>query len=367
MDRRYFLKSSAAATATAAAAAVLPWREAFAAAPGWRTFETVTRVEIEWPKGVTRAWVPLPMPPTRTGTRRSATPGAATRRARRCCATASTALPMLYARMAGRKGRRPAGGDEPLHDARSRRRPRRRRPRRRRMAPPKSAPFYTAPTELIPTDGIVRETALEITKGENTDVEKARAIYEWVVDNTFRDPKVRGCGWGDIKAMLETRQPRRQVRRPERALRRAGALRGRAGARRLRPARGEIRARLSQPGRRIAERHPRAALPRRVLRAGHGWVPVDPADVRKVALEEPPGNLPLNDPKVTRARERLFGCWEMNWLAYNTGHDLQLPHSSGAEAAVPHVRERARPAARCSTSSIRTRSSTRSPRARSKA
>ena len=42
-----------------------------------------------------------------------------------------------------------------------------------------------------------------------------------------------------------------------------------------------------------------------------GWVPVDPADVRKVALEEPPGNLPLADAgKVDAARHTLFGAWE---------------------------------------------------------
>src|SRR5690606_30201409 len=64
--------------------------------------------------------------------------------------------------------------------------------------------FYTMPTEMIPTDGIVRKTSLDITRGAKTDVEKARAIYEWIVENTFRDPKVRGCGWGDIKGMLET-------------------------------------------------------------------------------------------------------------------------------------------------------------------
>jgi transglutaminase-like putative cysteine protease len=62
---------------------------------------------------------------------------------------------------------------------------------------------------------------------------------------------------------------------------------------------------------------------------GRGWVPVDPADVRKVALEEPPGNLALSDPKVAAARKRLFGNWEMNWLAYNMGHDIALPFSSG--------------------------------------
>ena len=60
------------------------------------------------------------------------------------------------------------------------------------------------PTNLIPTDGIVRETALKVTKGADTDIEKARAIYDWVVDNTYRDPKTRGCGIGDIKFLLES-------------------------------------------------------------------------------------------------------------------------------------------------------------------
>ena len=46
-------------------------------------------------------------------------------------------------------------------------------------------------------------------------------------------------------------------------------------------------------------------------------------------LEEPPGNLPLSDPKVVAARKTLFGAWEMNWLAYNVAHDLALPGSSG--------------------------------------
>jgi transglutaminase-like putative cysteine protease len=58
---------------------------------------------------------------------------------------------------------------------------------------------------------------------------------------------------------------------------------------------------------------------------GHGWIPVDPADVRKVALEEVPGGLALDDARVAAARQRLFGAWEMNWTAFNFGHDLKLP------------------------------------------
>lgn len=62
----------------------------------------------------------------------------------------------------------------------------------------------------------------------------------------------------------------------------------------------------------------------------YGWIPVDPADVRKVVLEEPPGNRPLDDEMVKKARARLFGSWEMNWVAYNFAHDVALPGSSGA-------------------------------------
>jgi transglutaminase-like putative cysteine protease len=66
-----------------------------------------------------------------------------------------------------------------------------------------------------------------------------------------------------------------------------------------------------------------------VYLADHGWTPVDPADVRKVMLEEPPGNLAITDNKVTAARTRLFGSWEMNWMAYNTAHDVTLPGAAG--------------------------------------
>jgi transglutaminase-like putative cysteine protease len=62
--------------------------------------------------------------------------------------------------------------------------------------------------------------------------------------------------------------------------------------------------------------------------AGFGWVPVDPADVRKVVLEEKPG-LSLQDEVAVAARQTLFGSWEMNWLGYNMAHDLKLPGSNG--------------------------------------
>ena len=50
----------------------------------------------------------------------------------------------------------------------------------------------------------VSTAVLFFTKGASTDVEKARKLYDWIVANTFREPKVKGCGEGDIKTMLET-------------------------------------------------------------------------------------------------------------------------------------------------------------------
>ena len=32
----------------------------------------------------------------------------------------------------------------------------------------------------------------------------------------------------------------------------------------------------------------------------------------------------------TAARTRLFGSWEMNWIAFNSAHDVVLPGSSSA-------------------------------------
>jgi len=185
---------------------------------------------------------------------------------------------------------------------------------------------YLRPTSLLPTDGIVKETAAKITRDCHGDMDRARAIYEWVVDNTSRDPKTPGCGMGDVASMLKS-----------------GYLGGKCAdinalfvalARSVQiPARDAYGIRvadsrlgfkcLGRSGDVSKAQHCRAEFYAR----GVGWVPVDPADVRKVMLEEEPGGLPLSDPQVQAARAALFGSWEMNWVAYNHGHDVALPGS----------------------------------------
>ena len=81
-----------------------------------------------------------------------------------------------------------------------------------------------------------------------------------------------------------------------------------------------IKTRLQEPWQ-IRRHHARTALPRRVLCAEHWLGTGDPADVRKVVLEEKPG-LTLSDDVVKQARSMLWGGWEGNWLAYNYAHDV---------------------------------------------
>jgi hypothetical protein len=41
----------------------------------------------------------------------------------------------------------------------------------------------------------------------------------------------------------------------------------------------------------------------------------------------------LEHDAVKRARRRLFGSWEMNWMAYNFAHDVSLPGSGNGPVA----------------------------------
>jgi transglutaminase-like putative cysteine protease len=199
-------------------------------------------------------------------------------------------------------------------------------PGRSPAAEPAELQKYLEPTELLPSDGIVKQTADEIARGARSDLEKARALYEWIVDNTFRDPKTRGCGLGDIKFMLESKNLSGKCADLNAlfvGLARAAGIPARDvyGIRVADSALGYKS--LGKSGDITKAQHCRAE----VYLAGYGWVPMDPADVRKVVLEEG-GGKPLQDPMVIAARRRLFGAWEMNWLAYNTAHDLLLPGST---------------------------------------
>ena len=327
MHRRSFLQAGAAASLLGSLPRItfgqqLPYDPRPA---GWRTFETVTRIELQFPEGTSRVWVPIPS--VESDYQKVLTHSWSSNGSARIVSDGKYGAKMVMAEW------NPVEKDPVLEVAstfatRNRAVDLSRRDPSITLDAPSRA-FYTAPTELIPTDGIVRQTARDITRGKFSDVDKARAIYEWIVDNTARDPKTRGCGVGDIKSMLETGNLKGKCADLNAlyvGLARAAGLPSR-DVYGLRVARSEFGYRSLGAGSPNVTRaqHCRAE----VFLTGHGWVPVDPADVRKVVLEEKPEPTTLADPLVPPVRAKLFGAWEMNWLAYNEAHDVRLPGSKG--------------------------------------
>lgn len=327
IQRREFMKAGTA-LAVAASLPRLAFAQAatFAPKPGnWRNFEIVTKLEIAKQEGKVQAWIPVPSVNEagwfKSGESKWTTNGKA-------------ALKQDAKYKAGFVQVEWDGQSAPAIEVTSRISTQDRAvdlSKPGNAAPLSSAErkLYTDPTALIPTDGIVKQTSDKIVGSASSDMEKARKIFDWVVENTARNAATRGCGIGDIAAMLKT-----------------GNLTGKCadlnalyvGLARAQgiPARDVygIRVAPSQFGYKslgagspniTKAQHCRAE----VYLNGFGWVPVDPADVRKVLLEEPPANLALNDPKVVAARGALFGAWEGNWLAYNFAHDIGLPGAKG--------------------------------------
>ncbi|MGA2712996.1 MAG: transglutaminase-like domain-containing protein [Bryobacteraceae bacterium] len=326
MNRRDFLRSAGAVSAAVAFPKTELLLAKDATSASWRTFEVTTRVEILQSAEATRVWLPAALigetPFQKTLSNRFSADGGTAKIVK----GSADRLGIIAAEFPA--GVRPvltltsevatrnyvvdlsAPGKPPKTDR-------------------KELEYFTRPTKLLPTDGIVKATATQITSGARTDIEKARAIYEWIVDNTFRNPKTRGCGVGDIRFMLESRDlggKCADLNALYVGLARAAGLPAR-DVYGIRVARSELGYKsLGTASENITKaQHCRAE----VYIGSHGWVPVDPADVRKVVLEEPPGNRPLDDEMVKKARGRLFGSWEMNWMAYNFAHDVALPGSAG--------------------------------------
>lgn len=329
MDRRDFLRLSAMA------APVLGMGErSFAfedfGASGWRTYEVTTSVKVLNPSGETRIWLPQALDQD-TGFQRTLSSvvhcdgGAVSWNQEH-----RTALKMLCVRF--RPGTAPAvttvqrvstrDWSVDVRDSTE-------LWAGQHRSLPAAAASFLAPTQYVPTDGIVKATADEITAGAHTDFEKTHAIYDWIVRNTYRKASVRGCGVGDIRPMLKTGDLGGKCADLNAlfvGLVKASGVPARdVYGLRVGPTDLECSSLGTTSGTISKAQHCRAE----VYLSGFGWVPMDPADVRKVVLEEPPRNLSLSNIKVEMVQHRLFGSWEMNWIAYNYAQDVALPGSSG--------------------------------------
>lgn len=332
MQRRTFIKSAASLAVSPllgrAVGAAQP-QGLFEPSPnnGWRTFELISTLELQV-EGAAQAWLPLPSVVAAQWSKPLSNTWESNASQVQVVTDPRYGAQMLHAHWDGSQS------GVPMLQVTSRASLRDRavdlnNPVNTAQLSPAEHTLYTSASEHLPIDGIVQATAQEITHGKLSDLDKARALYEWVVLNTVRDPDVNACGLGDIKSMLETGNLKgkcadlntlyvgmaRAVGLPARDVYGIRVADSRFGY-----------SSLGKKGDVSKAQHCRAE----VFLSGLGWVAVDPADVRKVMLEEEAsGKLSLEHPKVQAVYNKLFGAWESNWLAYNVAHDVVLPGSAG--------------------------------------
>ncbi len=296
IDRRELLKAGIAVSA----AMVLPnagrAEAGFAPQPGaWRAFQVLTRLEIVKTDGKTQAWIPVPAVNEPDWFKSLGSAWTSNGRAA-LVREPKYGAEMLHVQWTD-------GEKNPVVEVTSRIATRDRAidlKKPGRLAPLSAAEreLNTRGTELIPIDGIVKQTSDQIVANANAeiDIEKARAIYEWIVDNTFRDAAVRGCGIGDIAGMLRTGNlggKCADLNALYVGLARAAGLPARdVYGIRVAPSKFGYKSLGTGSAVITKAQHCRSE----VYLAGFGWVPVDAADVRKVVLEEPPTNLAIEDP-----------------------------------------------------------------------
>jgi transglutaminase-like putative cysteine protease len=167
---------------------------------------------------------------------------------------------------------------------------------------------FLASTRSGATGGVAKAYADKITKRKKTTLEKASALYDWTVENMYRDPDVKGCGLGDVDALL--RRPGGKcadIHSVFVTLARSEGI----------PAREVFGIRMpkGKEGEMTKSQHCWAEF----YLPGYGWVVVDPADVRKAMLEK---ELTLD--QANPLREYYFGAVDENRIAFGTGRDLIL-------------------------------------------
>jgi transglutaminase-like putative cysteine protease len=331
LARRQFIQKSAVALTVSALPAINFAQSAdstrqFSPQPGqWRTFEVTTRVDIAKPEGVTKVW--LPIPSVNTDWQKSQSSSFSSNGKAQLTSDTQDGARMLYVEFA-------EGVAQPYVELTSRIQTQSRAVNwTQKQAVSEDASTLQArlaATTLLPTDGIVRKTAQQATQGARTDVEKAQKIFDWIVANTYREPKTLGCGEGDIKSMLETGNLGgkcadlnalfvgmcRSVGLPARDV----------YGLRLVPSAFGYRELGGNPVKLQGAQHCRAE----VFLKNHGWVAMDPADVAKVMRQETAEWIKSSQhPLIAPINKGLFGGWEGNWMAFNTAHDVSLPNSKG--------------------------------------
>ncbi|GAB3774565.1 transglutaminase family protein [Ramlibacter monticola] len=325
LSRRDLVKAASAALVVGAgplARAEEPARRFEPRPAGWRSFEVTTTVQLREPSGAGIVW--LPVPSLQTAWQRTADVSWSGNASDvRLAADGATGAKVLVARF-------DAGTPDPRLVLTSRVETQNRAVDWTAAAPAAADPadlrHWLQPSELITTDGIVRKVATQIVLGARSDREKVQRIYDWIIVSTYREPKVKGCGSGDIKAMLESGSLSGKCADINALFvglcRAAGVPARDIYGIRLVPSAFGYRELGANPASLKGAQHCRAE----VYLKEQGWVAMDPADVTKVMRQETPEWIKdAGHPVVAPVRKALFGSWEGNWMGYNSASDVKLP------------------------------------------
>ncbi|HWZ98183.1 MAG TPA: transglutaminase domain-containing protein [Candidatus Dormibacteraeota bacterium] len=171
-------------------------------------------------------------------------------------------------------------------------------------APPENLQRWLQSDHLVPLDQRIRELSAEVTAGKKTDVEKARAIYDYVLANMKYDKSGTGWGNGDIYWACDAKRGNcTDFHALFIGLARTAGI----------PAKFEIGLPLPADKHEgeIAGYHCWAEF----YLNGYGWVPVDISEAWK-------------DPA---RREYFFGAHDANRVQFSIGRDVMLsPLQAGA-------------------------------------
>ena len=169
---------------------------------------------------------------------------------------------------------------------------------------------------VVATAPAVGPTLKKITAGKTTVLERAKAIYDWTVENMYRDPETRGCGKGDVCYLLIRPGGKcTDISSVFVALCRAAGV----------PAREVFGLRLGKQAEQdiTTWQHCWSEF----FLPGAGWVPADPADVLKAMLVE---KLQLTSPRIAELRDDFWGGIDAYRFKLASGRDLVLnPAQSG--------------------------------------
>lgn len=179
-------------------------------------------------------------------------------------------------------------------------------------------------TSLLPNEGEIYTLAQRIIGRILDPIAQARAIHDWVVENTEYDQTQTGPGTGNVRKQVEQhlfKGRSADINGLFVALCRSiGIPARRVYGLRIAPSRITASLGINDDDATHAA-HCRAEF----YVPGYSWIPADPSDARRAMAVES-----LEHSKLLPIKKLLFGVWEMNWMAYNLAEDFVLPGATGA-------------------------------------